>query len=149
MLPEGVFQRKSAPRMLQGWRRREKRGITIALVLAAAAALDTVTSPKFSPNPRISRNFGQGKHPHQKMRREILFIITQNNLKYAPKKSQPCSVSDSEQNSHSALYKTIPSKILDLNFKGLPRPQVELDFSNSLYLMQIFNAKHFADLRRN
>lgn len=50
------------------------------------AALDTVMNPKLSPNPRISRNFGQGKHPHQKICREILSIITQNNMKYAPKK---------------------------------------------------------------
>lgn len=65
MLPEGVFQRKSAPGMLQGWRRRsrEKRGIATALAPAAAAALDTVPSPKFSPNPRISRRFWARKTP--------------------------------------------------------------------------------------
>lgn len=55
MFPEGVFQRKSAPGILQG--RREKGGITTALAPAAAAALDTVTSLKFSPNPGISRRF--------------------------------------------------------------------------------------------
>lgn len=65
MFPEGVFQRKSAPRMLQGWRRRsrEKRSIATALVPAAAATLDTVTSPKFSPKPRISRRFWARKTP--------------------------------------------------------------------------------------
>lgn len=139
MLPEGVFQR-DAPGMEEGEERHHH----------SPAALDTVMNPKLSPNPRISRNFGQGKHPQQKICREILSIITQNNMKYAPKKkkSQPCSVS-LRANSHSALYKTVLSKTLDPNFRGLPRPRVELEKSNSVYVMQIFNAKHFAGLGRN
>lgn len=110
-----------------------RRGITTALPPAAAAALDTVMNPKLSPNPRVSRNFG---HPHLEICREILFIITQNNFKYAPKKISALLCVRLRANSRSALYKTVLSKILDPNFRGLSRPQVELEKSNSICVMQ-------------